>query len=394
MIFPPESSDGIARTVFDLVSIKALSGAEAPMADKVQAILKHWGIGCERDAHDNLLASIQPRNPGASDLTLHLSGHTDTVVPVEGWGSDPWTPTFAGSGEDRRLIGLGTSDMKSGLAVMLHLAHHFSQPQNALKRLRLAVSFTICEETSVPGKRNGVNDILERQPGRWAITTEASCDANCPTIALGCQGHAVARIKLQGRSAHSACPENGLNAIHAAAKICARVELLNAGFKSIPVFQTVRAKAAAAVTLINGGSAGNIVPEHCELTISRRIAPGETVADFERELTEMTRDLDGVTSSWTVRCDAPACAVDASGLLLQSATDASNELFGVARYSWNRARTDLVLFKQAGMDVLNIGPGYTGQAHVAGEYVRLADLPRSANLLARTLTKLDALLND
>ena len=392
MIFPPESSDAIARTVVELVAIKALSGAEAPMADKVQSILKHWKIACDRDAHDNLLALIQPRNPGPPDLTLHLSGHTDTVVPVEGWSTDPWTPTFSGAGDDQRLIGLGTSDMKSGLAVMLHLAHHFSQPQNALKRLRLAVSFTICEETSVPGKRNGVNDILERQPGQWAITTEASCDEQCPTIALGCQGHAVAKINLQGRSAHSACPENGLNAIHAAAKICARVELLNAAFKNIPVFQSVRAKAAAAVTLINGGSAGNIIPEHCELTISRRITPAESTADFERELKELTRNLDGVTATWTVRCDAPACCVDVNGLLLQSANDASNALFGVARHSWNRARTDQVLFKQAGMDVLNIGPGYTGQAHVAGEYVRLIDLPRSANLLAQTLINLDAAL--
>src|SRR5205814_3779629 len=140
------------------------------------------------------------------------------------------------------------------------------------------------EERPAKGKRNGVNEILKLQPGRWALTTEASCDESCPTIAIGCQGHAVGTVRLHGRSAHSACPENGANAIHAAAKICARVEKLNAGFKSMHVFGEVRARGASSLTLIQGGAAGNIIPEHCELTVSRRIVPGETIEDFEREL--------------------------------------------------------------------------------------------------------------
>ena len=100
----------------------------------------------------------------------------------------------------------------------------------------------------------------------------------------------------------------------------------------------------------------------------------------------------GVSATWTLRCDAPACSIDANGPLLKSALAASQALFGRARTSWNRARTDLVLFHQASMNVLNIGPGYTGQAHVAGEYVRLIDLPRSANLILETILKLDAWL--
>ena len=224
MRFSNESAASIGRTVMDLVSIKSLSGDEAPMADHIQAHLARIGVDCQRDVHDNLLAVIEPQRPGAAIDTLHLSGHTDTVVPVEGWTIDPWTPQVSGSGDDQHITGLGTSDMKSGLATMLHIAEHFAPKNNRLKSLRLAISFTVCEEGPAKGKRNGVHEILKLQPGRWAITTEASCDENCPTLAVGCQGHAVAKIKLQGRSAHSACPENGINAIHAAAKICARVE--------------------------------------------------------------------------------------------------------------------------------------------------------------------------
>jgi succinyl-diaminopimelate desuccinylase len=392
MIFAPDSAADIGRTVADLVAIKALSGEERPMADHIQTLLAGYGLTCDRDNDDNLLLVLEPTHPGPADQTLHLSGHTDTVVPVEGWAGDPWTPVASGSGDERRITGLGTSDMKSGLAVMIHLARHFSQAKARLKRLRVAVSFTVCEEMPAKGKRNGVHKILKKQPGRWALTTEASCDELGPTLAVGCQGHAVATITLTGRSAHSACPENGINAIQAAGRIAARVEQLNASFKTFAVLGDARARAAAAVTLIKGGAAANIIPEHCTLTISRRIAPGETVENFEKELGELTAHLNGVMAKWTVRCDAPACTVDPKGPLIASAAAASSELFGRAQTSWNRARTDLVLFSQAGMDVLNIGPGYAGQAHVAGEYVRVIDLPRSANLIARTLTNLDEAL--
>ncbi len=393
MIFAPAQADSIGKIVSEMIAIKSLSGHERNMANYVVAQLAGAGLKAERDEEDNVWAVIEPRQPGnAATTTLHLSGHTDTVVPVEGWTSDPWKPENVGSGDDRRIVGLGASDMKSGLGVMLQLARHFNSPAQRLERLRLAVSFTVCEESPANGKRNGVHRVLAKEPGRWAITTEASCDAFCPTLALGCQGHAVAKITLQGRSAHSASPEKGLSAIQAASKICARVEQLNKSFRDINVLGEVQAHAAAAVTLIKGGSAANIIPEHCELTVSRRVAPGESTADVERELAALTRDLDGVTAAWTLRCDAPACVVDVNGPLLRCASEASQSLYGHVRYSWNRARTDMVLFKQAGMDVLNIGPGFSGQAHVSGEYVRLIDLPRSANLIAETLVRLDKVL--
>lgn len=393
MTFSPDSAERMGKTVAELVAIKSLSGEEAPAADYIQSFLQKASLTVKRDDQDNLQAVIEPLEAGASKATtLHLSGHTDTVVPVEGWDGDPWAPRLIGDGDERRIVGLGTSDMKSGVAVIMHLAEHFNKPAHRLKRLRLVVSLTVCEECPAHGKRNGVHRAVENEPGSWAITTEASCDPVSPTLAVGCQAHAVIRIGLKGRSAHSANPDHGLNAIHAAAKICERVDRLNRAYKEIQVLDWVKARPAASVTLIKGGSAGNIIPEQCELTISRRVAPGETSADVDREVAELIANLDGVSATSKFRLDAPACVADANGSLLKCATDASQQLFDRVRYSWNRARTDMVLFKQAGMDVLNIGPGFNGQAHVAGEYCRLIDLPRSANLIAETLRRLDKTL--
>src|SRR6185436_15961754 len=115
MIFGPESADSIGQSVRDMIAIKSLSGYESPMASFVQAHLKGSGISTERDSDDNVYAVIEPLQNGSPlERTLHLSGHTDTVVPVEGWQNDPWKPELSGSGEDRRIVGLGASDMKSG----------------------------------------------------------------------------------------------------------------------------------------------------------------------------------------------------------------------------------------------------------------------------------------
>jgi len=391
MIFHNEAADSIGRTVCEMVSIKALSGYEGPMADYVQARLRAMGLDVDRDDEDNVSAVIEPRTAGkAAENTIHLSGHTDTVVPVEGWTTDPWNATIIGSGDERKIVGLGASDMKSGLGIMLHLAEHFAK--NRPERLRVIVTFTVCEEMPAKNKRNGVNRMVVKHPGRWAITTEASSDTTSPTFALGCQGHAVVKLTLQGKSAHSARPDRGLNAISAAGKIALRVDELNAGYKDIPILGDVRGRAAAAVTLVKGGAAANIIPENCEVTISRRIAPGETKDTVEAEVAQLTRDLGGVTAKWIIRNDAPACVVDKNGPLLKYATEASQALFGQSRYTWNRARTDLVLFAQAGMDVINIGPGSMGQAHVAGESMRMIDLPRAANLVGATMQRLDAFL--
>src|SRR3954469_13413656 len=108
MIFTPAHADIIGKTVSELVAIKSLSGEEAPAADYVQTFLKKAGIESQRDDQDNLLAVIEPLTPGdAKQNTLHLSGHTDTVVPVEGWSSDPWTPQWIGEGDERRIVALG-----------------------------------------------------------------------------------------------------------------------------------------------------------------------------------------------------------------------------------------------------------------------------------------------
>ena len=390
MYAPSYDAQAIARTLQDLIAIRSLSGEETALSDCLQGFLQRARVPVQRDAQDDLVAVVEPERPGdPARTTLVFSGHLDTVPPGADWAGDPLTPRVEGAGEDQRIVGLGATDMKSGLAVMAHLAARLASSAERLKRLRVAFCFTACEERSAAGRSNGVHEVLKRLRGRWAVTVEASCDAAGPTLALGCQGHALVRAGFRGQAAHSAAPESGRNAIHAAALFAARVAELHARFPEAPVYGPLKARAAAAVTLISGGRAHNVIPDRCEVTVSRRTVPGESLAEVERELLALDPRLEGVAMACHAESDGPACVVDLNGPLFRAATAASQQLFGRVRYTWNRARTDLVLFKRAGLDVLNAGPGQIGQAHAANEWVRVVDLARAAALLEEICRELD-----
>ena len=93
-------SQAQTRTLADLVAIKSLSGEERPAADYIEAFLKQAGYTVDHDAQDNVVAVFEPEITGLPEVnTLHISGHTDTVPPAEGWAQDPFTPKIEGTGE-------------------------------------------------------------------------------------------------------------------------------------------------------------------------------------------------------------------------------------------------------------------------------------------------------
>jgi succinyl-diaminopimelate desuccinylase len=344
----------LRKVTADLVAIPSPSGEEGAVADYVCAHLKAAGMSPGRDAEDNVWVEVGPQ--GAKRL-LHVNGHMDTVVPVDGWGHDPYTPLIEGD----RLHGLGATDCKSGLAAMLWLAPRV-QPQ-----VKVRFSWTVCEEGIGHAKRNGSRAMAERG-GDWAITCEPSCSPAGPGLSIGTQGHCRAVVKFVGKAAHSAHPELGENAILAAARFCLEVERLNAAFPEQRLYGGVRARATAAPTLIKGGKLSNIIPDSCEVTVSRRLAPGETRATFQAE---MDRLLAKVKAGCELFGDEPCAITDINGPLFAAARQAVVAVCGAERCTFQRGRTDAVIYAALGMDTLTLGPGLAGQPHMANEHVDL-----------------------
>ena len=363
--------DVLRQTISDLVAIPSPSGQEEGVADYVCAHLRKSGLSPERDGHANVWVGVGPES--ARGL-LHVNGHMDTVVPVDGWETDPLKATLKGD----LLHGLGTTDCKGGLSAMLWLAPRVKP------RVRVIFSFTVCEEGIGNSKPNGSRSLAEKG-GDWAITAEPSCRPDGPCISIGTQGHARAVVKFTGKAAHSSRPDLGENAVLAAARFCTELEKLNGAFPEQQLYGGVLARATVAPTKISGGKLSNIIPDACEVLVSRRLAPGETRETFEEELQRL---LAGVKAGYELFGDGPCAMVDTSGPLFAAARQAIIEVCGRERVSFQRGRTDAVIYAGSGMDTVTIGPGQIGQSHTANEHVNLPVAAQCVRVLEKVINGL------
>lgn len=363
--------DFLEKTISEMVAIHTPTGQEGPLADYVCRRLEADGLAPQRDDQDNVWVEVGPAD---SPHLLHVNGHMDTVLPGDGWSTDPLVPTVDGD----RLYGLGASDCRAGLAAMLWLA------SRVRPRVCVRFSFTVCEENGHPSKENG-SLRMARDGGDWAITVESSCADGGPRISLGTQGHTKALVAFRGRAAHSARPETGENAVLAAARFCMQLDELNAAYPEQPLYGGVVARATVAPTMIDGGRLPNIIPDECRVTVSRRLAPGDTEDTFRGELDHL---LSGVKATYELSGFGPCAVADPDGPLLAAARQALLDVTGRESYTFQRGRTDAVLYAAAGMDTLTLGPGWSGQAHSADEFVNLPAAAQCVRVLERAVNGL------
>lgn len=212
----------------------------------------------------NLYASVG--RPGAGGVLL--SGHSD-VVPVDGqtWSSDPFQLRETAG----RLYARGAADMKGFLACALAAMARASRRTLRLP-LQLAVSYD--EEVGCVGVRSLIDDMQgwTQLPGL--------CIVGEPTllrIAVGHKGKTALRASCRGLAAHSAHPDRGQNAIHLGADLVRMIRARQAGIEATgprdPGYEVPYT--TLHVGTIHGGTALNIVPDHCGLELEIRNIPAD-----------------------------------------------------------------------------------------------------------------------
>ncbi|MGA2776198.1 MAG: acetylornithine deacetylase [Steroidobacteraceae bacterium] len=329
----------------------------------------------------NLYASVGPQDRGG----VLLSGHTD-VVPVDGqaWSSDPFRLREQGG----RLFARGSADMKGFIACALRAA------QLARKRelkLPLQLAFSYDEEVGCLGVRS----LIAGMAG-WAHRPKF-CIVGEPTLlrtAVGHKGKTAMRASCRGRAAHSARPAAGVNAIHMAVDFIGAVRARQAQLEATglrdPAYEVPYT--TLHVGVIHGGSALNIVPDHCELELEIR----NLAADDPQALVAALR-ADAAAVSVATR-GGPDCGIDLAisneypGL--ETAPEA--EIVGfVAALTGNRERikvgfgSEAGLFSsQLGVPSIVCGPGSIEQAHKPDEFIALDQLARCDAMLDALLERL------
>ncbi|HEX2154538.1 MAG TPA: succinyl-diaminopimelate desuccinylase [Acidimicrobiia bacterium] len=289
-----------------------------------------------------------------------LAGHLDTV-PRQGQG-----PARV---EDGRLWGLGASDMKAGLAIMIHL---LEDPAIAAGPYAVVGVFYAAEEG--PHENNQLREVLSEVDWLAGADCAIVLEPSDGELQYGCNGVVNATVRFTGRAAHSARPWWGENAVTKAGEWLAELHRLE------PVPYTVDGleyRRTVAVTRAAGGVANNIVPAEFVLNVNMRFTPDMTVEAAIDELARLCARAD----SFEVADTAPAGAVSADHPIITALADASGAA-RAAKQGW----TDVARFSQIGIPAVNFGPGSSAQAHQADEWVDVASVEYVYDSFRRLLT--------
>lgn len=339
-------------TLVEIVNIPSVTRDEEALCtwieDRFEGTYRTQRIG------KSLIVGTKP----ATGAFVTLYGHTDTV-PVQG----EWQARVEGD----RLVGLGTSDMKSGMAVMIELL------DNEIAKGRLVCVFYDAEEG--PAVENGLEAVLDEAP--WLTDAELSIVLE-PTnldLELGCNGALNADVVFKGSTSHSARPWLGENAVTKAGEWLAQMHAREPEPFDIGGLEY---KEVFSVTKASGGIANNIIPGEFVINLNHRFPPVFSIAQAEERLRDIARDADEVI----ITDRAPSGSID----LDSSAVKRLDDLVGrgrVAKQGW----TDVARLTSRGAVAVNYGPGEVAQAHQVNESVPIENLAVVYEVLGRFLTE-------
>ncbi|TRW79331.1 succinyl-diaminopimelate desuccinylase [Mycolicibacterium sp. 018/SC-01/001] len=338
-----------------LVDIPSESRHETRIADEIEAALRAQTAGFEIVRHgDAVLARTQFGKPSR----VLLAGHTDTV---------PAADNVPSRRDGDLLYGCGTSDMKSGDAVFLHLAATVTEPAHDI-----TLVFYDCEE--IEASANGLGRIERELPDWLAADVAILGEPSGGLIEAGCQGTLRVVVRASGTRAHSARSWLGDNAIHKLAPVLTRLQHYEA--RSVDIDGCVYREGLSAVR-IDGGVAGNVIPDAASVTVNFRFAPDRSVEAAYAHVLDVFDGLDvSIEMTDSAAGALPGLTRPAAAALVQAAGGAVR-----AKYGW----TDVSRFAALGVPAVNYGPGDPNTAHRVDEHVDVAQITAVTETLRRYL---------
>jgi succinyl-diaminopimelate desuccinylase len=349
------SGDVVALTRA-LCDIRSVSGDEAVIADAVEAALRPFGhLEVLRDGD-----AVVARTHAGRDTRIVLAGHLDTVPVAEN------LPTrMDGSGDDEVIVGRGTADMKGGVAVFLKLAARLVRP-------RYDVTYVFYDHEEVASRLNGLGRLVRNHPDWLEAAFAVLGEPSDRTVEGGCQGTMRVKITVPGVAAHSARSWRGSNAIHSAGGV---LDVLRGYEPRRPVVDGLQYREGLNAVRIEGGVAGNVIPDACTVFVNYRFAPDRDPAAAEEHLREVfagfALEVTDAAPGARPGLDHPA----ARGFLDAVGRPAAPKL------GW----TDVARFATLGIPAVNYGPGDPNLAHTDHEHCPTSHLHESLRVLSTWL---------
>lgn len=347
-----------------LIDIPSVSGGETAIADAVEAALsacEHLSVVRDGDA-------VVARTTVGHPERVIIAGHLDTV-PIKHNVPSRLTASELG------IIGRGATDMKAGVAVMLSLAAELIEPTRD-------ITWVFYDHEEVEDAKNGLGRLARRHPELLDGDFAVLCEPTSAQIEGGCNGTLRMNIALHGKASHSARSWKGTNAIHAAAPVLAALAAYQARTVEVDGLQYREGLNAVGV---NGGIAGNVIPDICTITVNYRFAPGQATDDAVQHVSDVIAASGAGDFTATVTDRADACRPGLDAPLAASFVDAVASTGAPeprAKLGW----TDVARFGALGIPAVNYGPGDPELAHTDDEWCPIEEIHQCRAGLAAWLT--------
>ena len=346
----------------ELAALPSPPGSERAVADAVSHYLRDLALDVDEDdagsvvgsTIGNLLCRLEPHGSNGGGVPLFLCAHLDTVPPagaIEPSVDDGVVRNAAGT-----ILG---ADTKAAVAVMLEAARRVlseGRPHAGIELL-----FTPKEEVGLLGA--AAFDHTRLQASIGYVYDQA---APIGEVILGAPYAHSMTVRFHGRAAHSGMyPEEGRSAVAAAARAIADFRL-----------GRLDQETSANVGTIEGGTAGNIVPEWCRFTAEARSHDERKLADVVQEMLdaiafaasfeecEVETEVKRSYSGYRFRRDEPAVSLAAQALATAGYEPS---------YALSGGAADANVFNERGLACVNLGNGMA-QIHTPEEHIAIADL--------------------
>jgi succinyl-diaminopimelate desuccinylase len=386
----------LASSLLELASIRSVSRQERDLADFLERRLRAKPALAVTRVGDNLVAtlpSLQAAAASPSRPRLLLCGHLDTV---------PENQNLPPRRDGDTIHGLGTTDLKSGLAVLLMLLDELAdvasraatEPAAATlaKNLRCDPLFVLYAREEVAYAESGLVELERALPELRQVAFAVCVEPTANAVELGCNGTLHAEVTVRGKAAHAARPWLGVNAIHAALPILESIARRGERRWSPPGRPDVEYREVVSVTGIRGGKARNVVPDDCVFNVNFRYAPDRTPDEARAEIAKLVQSARGTSATNLASAAAEVVFKDvAPSGRVASGNALCERLIALAKtVRAKQAWTDVGRFTSWGVDAVSCGPGFPEFAHQQAEHASVAKMVESLAIFRALVGLTDA----
>lgn len=379
--------DRIIDDLKEMISIPSVVGDEYKLATFLGKRLEEMGIEPRYQPVEDKRRNVYGLYRFAKDGPLvTLNGHMDTVPICDGWETDPFEPIQ----KDGKLYGLGSCDMKAGLATLLEALRVLVKSGIELNGT-IAFSGVVDEEAYSKGAKKLLSTKLSHSNA--IIIGEPHFGTKESSVPIGITGKILYEVVAKGKSAHGFHPEKGINAVEDMARLLS--SLSNLPKRVHPQF----GKGNICILKVEGGykEYAVVVPDRCRAIINRLIVPGEDIQSALEDMENLIKDL-SLRTDFKVTSKSPSYdpfTLPENEPIFKAFKDSYRIIKRVEpAFGYHRSIMDANVFvNRAGIPTLVFGPG-GGGIHGPNEYTEVSTLTSSTKIYVRTIVNYLSHLTD